>query len=91
MAIKHPVRLLLALLFEQMSIDKVQAQVRGWRVPERLLYLASFLGGSVGALVAMNLFRHKTRKISFQLVLAALILLQVIIILYWNGQTNIWF
>ena len=73
------------------GIDKVQAQTRGFRIPERLLYLASFLGGSAGALLAMNLLRHKTRKISFQLVLAVLILIQVAIILYWNGQTKTWF
>lgn len=73
------------------GIDKVQAQSRGLRVPERLLYVASFLGGSAGALLAMNLFRHKTRKVSFQLVLAFLILLQIVVILYWNGQTKIWF
>lgn len=73
------------------GIDKVQAQARGLRVPERLLYAASFLGGSAGALLAMQLFRHKTRKISFQLILAFLILIQIAIILYWNGQTKTWF
>jgi uncharacterized membrane protein YsdA (DUF1294 family) len=55
------------------------------RVPERLLYLASFLGGSIGALAAMKLLRHKTSKVSFQIVLALLILLQILIVLWYRG------
>lgn len=60
-------------------IDKLQAQAHRRRIPEKTLYLAAFLGGSGGALVAMQLFRHKTKKISFQLILAFLILIQILI------------
>ncbi len=63
------------------GFDKLSAQVRTRRISERILYLATFCGGSIGALVAMNLFRHKTRKLSFQLVIALLILIQIIIVL----------
>lgn len=72
-------------------IDKIQSQTRGMRVPERLLHFASFLGGSVGALIAMHIFRHKTRKIGFQLILIVLILIQIALILIWNGQAKTWF
>mgnify|MGYP001613319640 CR=1 FL=1 len=92
--IPAPWRVLISLniaAFLLFLIDKVQSQTRGIRVPERLLHLASFLGGSVGALLAMHLFRHKTRKVGFQLILVFLILIQIAIILIWNGQTKIWF
>ena len=63
------------------GFDKVSAQVGARRIPERILYLATFCGGPIGTLLAMNLFRHKTRKLSFQLVVALLILIQLAIVL----------
>jgi len=63
------------------GLDKIQAINKGRRVPEKILFLISFLGGSIGALAAMHLFRHKTRKTSFQLTLALLILIQIAIVL----------
>lgn len=57
--------------------DKFFALAKWRRVPERMLYIAAFAGGSAGALAGMWVFRHKTSKTSFQLVLALLILLQV--------------
>lgn len=65
------------------GLDKTTAGMGATRVPEKILWLALFLGGSFGALVAMNLFRHKTRKLSFQLVMALLVLVQVGLILVW--------
>jgi uncharacterized membrane protein YsdA (DUF1294 family) len=48
--------------------DKRQAQGQGQRTPEKLLHGAELLGGWPGALIAQQLFRHKTRKVSYQLV-----------------------
>ena len=53
------------------GIDKWKARRGSWRVPEQTLALLGFLGGWPGALLAMRLFRHKTRKKSFQMKLAA--------------------
>lgn len=66
--------------FALYGLDKLLAAFKARRVPERTLHLAAFLFGSPGALVAMHVFRHKTRKTSFQLVLALLVLLQVLIV-----------
>ena len=63
------------------GIDKIEAQIKRRRVPERILYTAAFLGGPIGALLAMHLFRHKTRKFGFQFILGILLLLQVLIAL----------
>ena len=47
--------------------DKWKASRGGWRVPEAQLAMASALTGCVGGWLAMSVFRHKTRKRSFQL------------------------
>ena len=41
--------------------DKYKAKKGRWRIKESVLLLFGFLGGAVGALVGMNLFRHKTK------------------------------
>jgi uncharacterized membrane protein YsdA (DUF1294 family) len=61
--------------------DKMLAVIGARRVSERALHAASFLFGSPGAVLGMNLFRHKTRKISFQFVLAVVILIQILILI----------
>lgn len=70
--------------FTLFGIDKIQAQAHGRRVPEYTLYLATLAGGSIGALAAMQLFRHKTRKVGFQVVMAILILIHVLLFLRWQ-------
>ena len=47
-------------------LDKRWAQAAKGRLPERVLHLAELLGGWPGALVAQQLLRHKTRKVSYQ-------------------------
>ena len=48
--------------------DKRSARAGRWRIPERILHSAELLGGWPGALLAQQMFRHKTRKVSYQLV-----------------------
>jgi len=48
--------------FILMVRDKHQAETGGWRTPEKILILLSFIGGSLGTLAAQRLIRHKTRK-----------------------------
>ena len=43
------------------AVDKRRAKRKKWRVTESALLSVGFLGGAVGALLGMNLFRHKTR------------------------------
>lgn len=46
--------------------DKQQALTGGWRVPEKSLQLSALVGGWIGGMIAMNTFRHKTKKESFR-------------------------
>lgn len=68
-----------AITFILYGHDKRQAVVGGTRIPEVGLHAAALLGGTAGAVLAQGLFRHKTRKRSFRVVFAAIILLQIIV------------
>lgn len=71
--------LLLANLaaFLTFGADKRRARRDLWRVPERTLFLLALLGGSVGAILGMHLFHHKTRHWYFRLGLPAILLAQL--------------
>ena len=49
------------------------------RVPEKTLFLLSALGGSVGALLGMRVFHHKTLHRSFRFGIPAILILQIVI------------
>jgi uncharacterized membrane protein YsdA (DUF1294 family) len=65
------------LTFIVFGVDKWKAQRGRWRVPEATLMGLAALGGSVGAWLAMQLFRHKTQKKKFRYGVPALFVLQV--------------
>lgn len=50
-----------AIAFIAYASDKKKAKKGAWRIPEKVLLLLGFLGGSVGALLAMKCLRHKTK------------------------------
>ena len=54
-----------ALGFLLMLVDKWKARKNRWRVRESTLLLIAALGGSVGSLLGMYLFRHKTLHLKF--------------------------
>lgn len=56
-----------AASFLLMLADKRKARKNAWRIPERTLLLTAALGGSLGALMGMQLFRHKTKHLRFSL------------------------
>lgn len=62
--------------------DKIAAGQGIDRVPELVLYFSVVCGGGIGALLGMNVFRHKTRKSSFQFVVAAIFLVQLALIAF---------
>lgn len=73
-----------AYAFFLMLIDKQKARKHRRRIPERTLITAALLGGSVGGIAGMYLFRHKTRHLKFILGLPAILAIQIIgTILLW--------
>lgn len=53
------------ILFIMMGADKRRAQNDAWRIKERTLFLTAFLGGGLGGVIGMQVFRHKTKHTSF--------------------------
>lgn len=74
------------ILFCLMYIDKAKAIKGKWRISEKTLLLLSALGGFLGGIVGMYLFRHKTKKWYFHAVfiLSAIAHLSIIFILYFK-------
>ncbi len=64
-----------------MWFDKRSAQNGKWRIAEKQLAILSLLGGSVGTLVGMVMFRHKTKHKSFYLGLPLILLIQCVTLL----------
>jgi len=63
--------------------DKRKARAETWRTPENVLHALELAGGWPGALLAQQVFRHKTRKVSFQLVFWLIVLLHQV---FWIDQ-----
>lgn len=63
--------------FFYIGIDKMKAQLDRRRVSEKTLWLLALIGGSLGTLIGMHFFRHKTKKISFQAILAMILAVQL--------------
>ncbi len=63
--------------------DKRKARTDRWRTPENVLHAVEFAGGWPGALLAQQVFRHKTRKVSFQILFWAIVLLHQV---FWIDQ-----
>lgn len=75
--------------FVQYWQDKSSAQRGRWRTPEKALHLVESLGGWPGALIAQQCFRHKTRKLSFQLVVWLIVAAHQLVWIDWlllDGQ-----
>ena len=54
------------LSFALFGADKSFAKAGQYRIPEKALHLTALAGGAVGGVLAMNTFRHKTKKTSFR-------------------------
>ena len=66
-----------AIGFLLMLGDKRMAQKKLWRIPESTLLMAAIIGGSVGCLIGMYTFRHKTRHLKFTLGIPAILAVQI--------------
>ena len=67
--------------------DKQKAKNNQRRISESTLFLLSAIGGSAGSILSMLIFRHKTAKTSFKLTMAAIVLVQILLIFYYIKTT----
>ena len=67
-----------AVAFLLMLVDKLKSKRGLWRIPEATLIWSAVLGGSIGALMGMNLFRHKTKHPKFTIGLPLILAAQVV-------------
>ena len=75
------------IAFALMGIDKHKAKTGAWRIPEKTLFLSSIIGGSIGAIMGMYTFRHKTKhwyfKYGMPLILILHLVLATVILLHY--------
>lgn len=71
-----------AAAFLLMLIDKQKAKRSAWRIPEATLMGVAALGGSIGAIAGMYIFRHKTRHVKFFLGLPAILIIQIALVIW---------
>lgn len=74
-----------------MLIDKQRAIHKEWRISEKTLIGISIIGGSIGMLLGMSSFRHKTKHIKFKLGIPLILLVQIVLIGMYFNFANIFF
>ena len=62
------------------GLDKGRAKSGKWRIPERTILLLALIGGSLGALAGMIMFRHKTRKAKFVISVPVMFVVHCVIV-----------
>ena len=63
--------------FALMGIDKRKAKKGAFRIPEATLFSVAIVGGSIGSILGMFLFRHKTKHWYFVIGLPVILVLQL--------------
>ena len=63
--------------FTLYGLDKLKAKKGLWRIRESTLLLVALLGGSLGALLGMEVFRHKTKHWQFKVLVPVFFILHL--------------
>ena len=66
------------LLFILMGLDKRKAKLNHWRISEKTLFSLALMGGSIGGILGIYTFRHKTKHLKFTLGFPIIFLFQLI-------------
>lgn len=69
-----------------MGADKNRAKNKKWRIPEKVFFIVSVLGGSVGTWAGMYFFRHKTRHWYFVIGIPFIIAAQAALLIYLGSK-----
>ena len=72
--------------FILMGIDKRKARLSAYRIPEATLFIVAIIGGSLGSILGMHLFHHKTRHWYFVYGMPLILFIQLLIVfLLWKS------
>ncbi len=66
-----------------MLIDKKKAENGKWRIQEKTIFMVTILGGGIGTILGMYIFRHKTKKLQFTIGLPVITILEIIGFVYY--------
>ena len=72
------------ICFIAMWLDKRKAQKGKWRISEGALFILALIGGSIGGILGMYTFRHKTKKKIFTIGFPIILILQIIIVIIYS-------
>ncbi|MBQ3165291.1 MAG: DUF1294 domain-containing protein [Lachnospiraceae bacterium] len=64
--------------FALMGIDKRRAVKKLWRIPESTLFIIALIGGSIGSIIGMRVFHHKTKHWYFVYGMPFILFLQIV-------------
>lgn len=64
--------------FALMGIDKRRAVKRLWRISESTLFVVAIIGGSLGSIIGMRVFHHKTKHWYFVYGMPAILIIEVL-------------
>ncbi len=62
-----------------MYIDKRKAKKGKIRIPEKTLFILVALGGGIGGIIGMYVFRHKTKKVRFIVGFPLILILEILV------------
>jgi uncharacterized membrane protein YsdA (DUF1294 family) len=63
-----------------MGIDKQKAKSNQWRIREKTLFIIAIIGGSIGSILGMKYFRHKTKHKTFTYGMPLILIIQVFLL-----------
>ena len=70
------------LVFIMYGIDKYKSKKGSWRISEKTLILSALFLGGVGAMLGMELFRHKTKHLKFKIIVPVSCVLTFVVLMY---------
>lgn len=72
------------IAFLAMYIDKRRAKYGKWRISESALFVLVLLGGGIGGIAGMYIFRHKTQKARFVIGFPAILIFEIFVVVYYT-------
>lgn len=71
--------------FFSMGLDKFKAKRGAYRISEKALFIIALIGGSIGSIIGMYRFHHKTKKNAFVFGMPMILITQIVLILMYFG------